>query len=674
MQIQYKRSNRLIMQTPILTIWWPAVLLTLLSSYKYAEIYLLKPYARGLGLSNPNELSLGQLLYVLSETLFIAGVLIPALTIILFYVFNGKILSKLILCCSLFFAFLSYLSLMSLSNTGALLTWELFTDSIIQGLREPELARQYVSVSSVVKFIVVIISIVSLWYMVDKLYGSNKVSHYFKMKLGVGVFACSLVLPSAYAYAYLTSASNLKIGKDFFLLQLQALIKIEGELLTEFEGLGLHEATDLFVSEVGASVESPKDLYRGGELGSNLIIISLETGPQKVIDFDNELRFKNLRSLVEGAFVAEKHYSTYPYTSDALFSVFSSLYPNNLRRHLFTEASINRKNNLDAKQLGIFNALEKSGYKSKIYLPEESLFAPDTTMFSVFGADDIFFPKSYDSCTHKCNSTIQSLTDKFDGYGLLSASVRQAFEGKLKKDILALNEMLKDIAQMAKAGEKFSLSFLPLSSHAPWPELAHQNTLLENGKEIFLLQDDWLGQIRLALEESGIAKHTVIVVTSDHGLRTSAEYSKLEPGILNEISFHVPLIIYAPNAITSRSNIKYLTSHIDIAPSILSLLGVYDTSLYMLGKPIWDKSIEQRRTYFLADDYLGVDGYYENKKFTMYNKMTDTAFISDHMYSEGVKVSLDKEIDGQLTKKIQSNILYQKSFQGVLQNYFLEPL
>jgi len=46
-------------------------------------------------------------------------------------------------------------------------------------------------------------------------------------------------------------------------------------------------------------------------------------------------------------------------------------------------------------------------------------------------------------------------------------------------------------------------------------------------------------------------------------------------------------------------------------PSILSLLGINDHSVIMLGSSVWDERIANRRTYFLANDYLGVDGYFE---------------------------------------------------------------
>jgi len=59
--------------------------------------------------------------------------------------------------------------------------------------------------------------------------------------------------------------------------------------------------------------------------------------------------------------------------------------------------------------------------------------------------------------------------------------------------------------------------------------------------DVFLMQDEWIGRIVRTLEKSGISGRTMIVVTADHGLRTSAEYPELKPGVLNEISFRVPL-------------------------------------------------------------------------------------------------------------------------------------
>ena len=57
--------------------------------------------------------------------------------------------------------------------------------------------------------------------------------------------------------------------------------------------------------------------------------------------------------------------------------------------------------------------------------------------------------------------------------------------------------------------------------------------------------------------------------------------------MIDAYSFHVPLLVYAPEALRSTSNIASLTSHIDIQPTVLDLLGLEKGREFEQGSPIW---------------------------------------------------------------------------------------
>ena len=57
-----------------------------------------------------------------------------------------------------------------------------------------------------------------------------------------------------------------------------------------------------------------------------------ETGPHNSLAIEGALDgFSTLKRLRETAFVGQRHYTTYPYTSHALFSLFGGVYPPSLR-------------------------------------------------------------------------------------------------------------------------------------------------------------------------------------------------------------------------------------------------------------------------------------------------------------------------------------------------------
>ena len=100
--------------------------------------------------------------------------------------------------------------------------------------------------------------------------------------------------------------------------------------------------------------------------------------------------------------------------------------------------------------------------------------------------------------------------------------------------------------------------------------------------------------------------------------------------MIDEYSFHVPLFIYAPMALEKTISIPWLTSHIDVTPSVLHLLGMAGD--FEEGSPIWDPAIGKRRTYFFADTALGADGYYSDGHFYMRNELSGAAYTNTEMH------------------------------------------
>jgi membrane-anchored protein YejM (alkaline phosphatase superfamily) len=96
-------------------------------------------------------------------------------------------------------------------------------------------------------------------------------------------------------------------------------------------------------------------------------------------------------------------------------------------------------------------------------------------------------------------------------------------------------------------------------------------------------------------------------------------------GVLDDYTFHVPLLLYAPG-VFSGEHVHTLTSHIDIAPSLLDLLGSSNRPQYFEGLPFWDASKANRRVFFLGSSVVGCDGLYENRRFYSQETMTGAVF------------------------------------------------
>ena len=126
-----------------------------------------------------------------------------------------------------------------------------------------------------------------------------------------------------------------------------------------------------------------------------------------------------------------------------------------------------------------------------------------------------------------------------------------------------------------------------------------------------------VGELRDVLREKRRLDKTLIVMLGDHGLRTRREYPPFRAGTLDDVTFHVPLVLYAPGVVESTVHIPWMTSHIDIAPSVLDLLGLQADRELELGSPMWEPALADRTTFFFARSYLGADGYQRSNEAVM---------------------------------------------------------
>lgn len=83
--------------------------------------------------------------------------------------------------------------------------------------------------------------------------------------------------------------------------------------------------------------------------------------------------------------------------------------------------------------------------------------------------------------------------------------------------------------------------------------------------------DHHLGRMLAALEESGQADETLIVLTSDHGEHLGDHWMWGKGGFF-ESSNHIPLMIFNPRRPGGRA-VSALTESVDVAPTILDWLG-----------------------------------------------------------------------------------------------------
>lgn len=430
--------------------------------------------------------------------------------------------------------------------------------------------------------------------------------------------------------------------------------------------LTLDVLLDRYRTISNAPVPNRNGPYTGKAGGYDVIFLVLETAPASCLDLDQpDALPPTMRKLARHSFIAPQHHSTYPYTVRAIFSIFTSWYPSNGPRDFIKTLDINHPALLAP---GIVRSARNAGYRTAVFVPSSvSNWELDGARYRALGFDSAFSPPAPPP------PTIGSAWD---------AEQRRAQARML--DLQTLRLLKEQIRQAVSAGGRYLFSFQPQYSHGPWPSVTDSSTeaqVVGSGVQLFTVIDRWLGEVTALLDSLGTLNRTLIVVVGDHGIRTRGEHPTFAAGTLDQITFRVPLMIFAPGILSRPRVIPWVTSHIDIAPSVADLLGLTSERGLEQGSPLWEPALAGRTTFFLARNYLGADGFYASGRISMLKYPIRTVFVSpwrgqlhftmqdalagNSSQAESVMTVLDDLTNLQNT---WSNVMIPENFSALLQS------
>jgi hypothetical protein len=372
----------------------------------------------------------------------------------------------------------------------------------------------------------------------------------------------------------------------------------------------------------------PFSRYVGAERGSDVILFMMETGAAKALDVAAIGRsLPGIGALYSRAFVASRHYTTHPYSSDALYSVFSGRYPTGRRRMLRTAPA--------GSIFGLMSNHPEQGLVRRVYVPSLYQIELDDQLYEALGAEHVYASDENDDdlsdgAARRADEFINELERRGSRF---DRRARARLRTQLRADFQALEKTKHDIAEAIRANRRYMVMFFPEIGHGPWLRLGSEQTVLERGRTLMLLQDTWLNEILDVVKKLNRFDRTVVAVTADHGVRTRAEDPSLPVGQISDYMFRVPFLVYAPRTLSATAPIDVPTSHIDVTPTLLALLGETRAIDQMQGVPIWQRSIADR-IYLLAFAYGGADGFVEDGRYYMRQGISGATFISDRFVFE----------------------------------------
>ena len=627
----------------------PVSLLTLKIKYSILTFRAIEVISRsigGIGNAGLDVLGIWDKLSLFGGDILISFIVFPICCLLITKTFPRRFRAFVIAIPNIIIFFMLFATWKCHMETGRYYSVSTFLDSISWALQNPRATSDYVTNRAVVQIALTIVYIcgMSVWAaLLDKRDRGQPNPN--RIKYGAGGYL-ALILIIALPPSLVSHLPSTPYHKSVLIAATEAFWEIGGESLPmkEYASLERDELLKRYSDFVHAPRPERNAEFWGKAKGFNVLFFILETAPTRVLRIDGDLQdLPVLRRLREKAFIGLLHQTTYPYSSRAWFSIFSSLYPSALLR------SFGEKPGLTVPS--IMRLLSNLGYNAKVY------YTALGNDYSVFESLGIKF---------------QYLQGRMDEYKK-TMNEKDVVQLQIAEDMAALSSLKKDIEKWSKEGRRFCVAVGPQIGHGPWPDLpgvGKRSDLIGRGRSTIVLQDKWLGELMSFLEQHNQLDKTIIVVTGDHGVRTRQEDPRFEGGMIDEYSFHVPLLIYAPGVLHSTVAIPWVTSHIDISPTLLELLGISEGRSLEQGSPIWNSQLQDRVTYFFANHFLGADGYTFRGTYYMRSQVANQVYKNGELkFSPNNVVPLNSPEH----KEIADNIRHMVALQEALGKTLRDP-
>lgn len=565
--------------------------------------------SRALGLEGPQNLTLAQRLGFWRADLLLGFVVIPVFGTWLAKSLFGRYARYAVAGLAVLLLLLYYVTKVSIGNVGTFLSADMVFDALRWGADHPESIGQYVGIGGALALGACLLGVLLLCFS-PRLLTSRDLLHH-----------CAPIVPAIGILGFVLGSfgglSGIPQQRAIALSAIDALWNSGGE---EGFAAGMSDVeTVKYFHSMTRTPDWKSTEYSGRERGSDVIVFVLETMPNRsVLEAGGLESLPTISRLAQRSFIAERHNSTYPYTSDAVFSIFTGLYPVNIRKQ-------NARTSESIPQALPYRLRERTYWTGR-YAYNDS-FEADSSSFANMGMDFLF---EGDPENPGVPQMLRAPIDEiYARYGAVADAQRASVERKLVIDLNSLRRLLRDIPQFIANDRRYLATYFPILSHGPWENLGGQSTTVLSGRRLLEVQDEWLGLIVEMLERTGRLDRTIIVVTADHGVRTKTEDPEFAAGSISDYSFSVPLLIYAPNTLSAPVRITAPTSHVDITPTVLDLLGIEPMAddAYE-GVPIYTKKLDLRRLYFFAGEYLGADAFLEQGFYNMVGRITGQSYRS----------------------------------------------
>jgi phosphoglycerol transferase MdoB-like AlkP superfamily enzyme len=318
------------------------------------------------------------------------------------------------------------------------------------------------------------------------------------------------------------------------------------EALGPSEALGSREASGSQDWQFAADRAVDLSRFQGVAQGLNVVMISLESTAAQYLSLygaqAQQDAMPNLTALAQKALVFENAYAAYPESIKGLFSVLCSTFP-------AFDSQPEEYANVDCRSVA--SVLGDAGYRTAMF---------HSGRFGYLGMESIIRNRGY-----------QTLEDAGDIAGNHNSSFGV-------DEPATVARMLAWIDNLPR-GQRFFLNYLPIAGHHPYatPDRGpfRGGAEIDQYRNALHYGDASLGALVEGLRARGLEQNTVWVIYGDHGEAfRQHEGNYGHTFFLYEENVHVPFVIAAPGLMSTQQRVHQVVSLVDIAPTILDLMGV----------------------------------------------------------------------------------------------------
>lgn len=328
----------------------------------------------------------------------------------------------------------------------------------------------------------------------------------------------------------------------------------------------------------------------------HVILVGLETAPARYYPLgSNDPSLPTFAAMARRGLVAERHHVTGPYSTGNYYSLVTGTYTNQ-------GSNIGDRYPLSTDSLA--TVLSANGYDTCMV---------DSYKIDWDGGDSNRRLWAMMGFTAFVDTTHDADVDQ------------RTWESFVAKERRSFQRAVECVRSAEAAGRHAFVLVVTGIGHFPWRTPDGQERLSGQEKLLNLARtfDGLVGEMLASMRAVGLEEKTIVAVTGDHGLRYHAEFESVgQPVAHDEQAFVVPLVMQAPGLFGAPVRIPWSTSHVDVAPTLIELLGLPKHEWLQHGSSMLDPALAARVTFLPSLQLSPEDGFVWGEDTYTLNSLT----------------------------------------------------